>query len=283
MQEDVDVTIYLDHDQKYLVSGNLSYLSRPNGLGPSTSAVTSSITQVWLSRENYFRWNPIKELFVTIGLIDKVFGIRTADHTQFNRQGPGIDQYDGTTGTLTNGVMIQWNTSEHEFTLNPFIGNVNDDSSVRAKGATFMAEFATGEKSRTGSAILYQSTPTVTEEALDVHEKLGLTVGSSLLSELGYFKTKDSGLSLNTTGYYATVENMILLHRGYNFISDVEYLKTSTDTGNQPEQFRWGLGFLVFPLPRMEFRFTALDYRTWEPTKGDKDVWNLLAQFHLSL
>lgn len=275
MQEDVNVTLHLDKEQKFIVSANvgLAYRQAPGSRDPQ---------QVWLSREHYLRWGGIKNLFISIGMLDKVFGIRLIDHTAFSRSKLGINQYSNTIGTLTHGVVAQWIESDWELTAHGFMGNLGEEADLRKSGGTLMAEYSTGENSRTGFSILSEAGTKSSQQAVAIHEKLGLSHGSALLAEIGYHQKEDSSLSTKTTGVYAYAQTTVLLVRGYNLLSLAELYRSQEGDKILPDQFRWGTGFLVFPLPRTEIRLLAQDLRYWSPDKGDKDSWNVQAQLHFS-
>lgn len=288
MQEDLNLTVLIDHDQKYVVQLGLSRFPSNNGFAANG---TSGDPEIWYSRENYLRVQATKHLWISAGMLEKVYGLRLIDHTAFSRQGIGIVNYEVLHGSLTHGMVVQYNQTEYELTGNYFIGNLNEttdaDQNAKQKGFSLMFEYNVGEKSRAGISILSSSSSAIQESRIAVHDKLGLSLGSSLLTELGYFKDAASSTSTTNSGFYGLIQNSTLLRRGYSLLSLAEYYASSLNapsgTTDNGTNFRWGLGFLTFPLPRVEFRFAARDLRLWRNDQGNKDSWDLQAQLHLSL
>jgi hypothetical protein len=165
------------------------------------------------------------------------------------------------------------------------MGNLNEEEETRLQGASFMAEFSVGEKARPGFSVLTQSNDKLDQQILAIHNKLGLSHGSALLTELGYqMRSEKSGSTqTKTDGTYAFAQTTVLLKRGYNFLSMAEYYKDNAENRSRPDLFRWELGFLVWPIPRLEFRITAQDQRTWSTDNANQDAWALLGQVHISL
>jgi hypothetical protein len=274
MQQDLNLALH-DREQRFTFVGNLGWAQRA-GAGPYRS-------EVWLSREHYLRWQMSKEWWLSVGMLDKVFGIRQIDHTAYSREKLGLNNYRTTEYTLTHGAVLQWNQAEREITLHAFMGNYNEQEDLRQKGASVMAEWQTAENSRTGGSLLYSTSENVVQTRYALHQRLGLSHGSALLAEAGYHRDENKNAQTWATGYYAYTQSNILLTRGYNFVSLAEYYMGKTNQGAAPDQFRWGLGFLTFPLPRVEIRLMAIDIRQWSPDKGVKDTWQAQGQLHLSL
>lgn len=275
MQEDFNLTLILDQEQRYIVSGNI-------GVGYHQSPGEPEPTKVWLSREHYFRWNLFEKLYLTIGMMDKVFGLRLIDHTAFSRTRLDINQYRNISGTLTHGIVAHWIESEWELTGHGFIGNLNEEENLRKRGGSLMSEFTMGENKRVGFSVLTEGSPTAKQNAFAAHGKLAVSHGSALLLEAGFHKKEDSSTMSNLSGYYAFAQTTVLLKRGYNLLSVAEFYKSKQDEHDLPEMYRWGVGLLCFPLPRVEIRLIGQDLRYWSQDKGDKDSWNAQAQLHLS-
>lgn len=280
MQEEFDLSLALDKEQKFLLELGLSRYGGQDG-----------VPEVWLSREHYLRMQFAKSWWISVGMLDKVFGIRLIDHTVYALQRAGLGQYNNPQSTLAHGVVIQYNQQDYEITANVFVGNLfektSEEEQVKQKGASLMAEYNLAEKSRIGLSVLSSDSETTTLERLALHHKLGLSAGSAILSEVGIHRDKAKTSDATNTGYFGFIQTLLRMKRGYNFLSMAEYYQNQTSasgaTTTAPNLFRWGLGFLIFPLPRIETRLTAQSTRTWAQDRGVKDSWALLAQVHLSL
>lgn len=297
MQEEVNLTIPLHPEQKLLVTANLSRAER----GPYTLRTLDPNdpirynTETWLSREHYIRWQAGKSLFLMGGMFDKIFGLRLIDHTAYKTASvPGLTNYSVTRFGLTHGIAAQWIQAGYELSGHYFIGNqfesTGDEPNKQQKGFSLMAEYNLSEKARAGGSFLSSSSNDADILRLAVHDKRAVSFGSALLSELGYFTTKNKGGSSQseTTGHYALVHTTVHLRRGYNFLNLAEYYKSESKSGSNPpvegsDKFRVGFGLLTFPMPRTEVRLTTRNTRTWSTTTGDKDNWDIQAQLHLSL
>lgn len=274
MQGDLNVAIQLDSKAKYLIvlSGGFSPTpaARQNSKDPKDKNL--------ISREHYFRWQMHKKFFTYFGLMDKVYGIRTADHTAYSREVTGVAQND-----QAHGVMAQYYGDSWEFTAQGFAGNlIQEDAPNRQKGGALMAEFDLAEKSRIGTGVLYSANEFVKKTRFEIHSKLGLDKGNSFLTEIGLVQNNPVAVPNKKFGGYLRIENIYLITRGYNLLSQVEYYN-ATLSPESPDRTRWTVGFLTFPMPRMEFRAGFVNGRAISDTSISKDQWSLQTQLHLSL
>jgi hypothetical protein len=226
-----------------------------------------------ISRAHYIRWNPSKDWFLYAGLMDKVFGIRTPDHTAYSRSETGLAQND-----QSHGLVLQYNIEPWEFTFNPFLGNLSQRSDLRQVGASFMLEKDIGEKLRVGGAYINSKNDYIRWQRAEVHSKLGYGSGHSFLTELGLIH--DDPLNNRATqSTYVLAENLTHLARGYKFLTQFDFFNRSGS--RNPNQYRWTIGFLSFPAPRYEVRGTLINSRA----AGDEaanDLWQFQTQFHVS-
>ncbi len=272
MQAEANLAVSLDQDQKYVFVGSYGYVPTPQGQSSTSTNKPSN----WLSREHYFRWQVSDQYFLFIGSMDKVYGIRIIDHTSYSRLYTGNAQND-----QTHGVMIQRIRPENEITAHFFAGNLAQDSANRQKGLSIMYEKDLGEFHRIGGTGYYSSDDYVKWTRAEMHSKYGFGKGNSLLSEFGIIKNEVANTAA-TTGAYAMLEANALLTRGYNFVSQVDYINQTMSTAT-PDLIRWSTGLLMFPLPRFEFRTFIVNGRTVSDSGVSPDLWSLQAQLHLSL
>lgn len=272
MQADVNAAVFFDKDQKYTFVGSLGYVPKPFRLRRSGESIDKLI-----SRDHYFRIQTSDEFWVYLGMMDKVYGIRHANHTAYNRAPLGLAQNDQAHGITLHKVASGWEAS-----LNVFGGNLYQDAELRQVGASGMFEYDLREAFRVGFSALHSSNDFVTQQRLGVHSKYGLGHGSAILFEMGVLKdTPEFGDS--TQGYYLYSEAIQKVVRGFHVFVTGQAYKADM-TGSESDALRMGAGILAFPMQRVEWRIEVENQRALRNTAAiSKDTWALLAQLHLSL
>lgn len=274
MQLDLSNAILFDDAQRWVAVATFGYLPTPKAL-ENTSGPIAKPSNI-ISREHYLRWNPSREWLVYLGFMDKVFGIRTNDHTAFSRQKTGLAMNDQADGAMIMYVIPTW-----EFTLNPFVGDLTQAADLRQKGASLMIEKDLAEKHRIGGAVLSSQNDYLRWLRAELHSKLGFGEGNSFLTEIGIIQDQAKG-DLPILGTYAFIEGLALLTRGYFLMSQVEYYNKTMSTLS-PDQIKWSFGLLMFPAPRFEVRTTLINGRTQSDTGVSADQWQAQLQFHIAL
>jgi hypothetical protein len=282
MQNEFNTAIQFDADQKYVFVGSIEDVS----LSTSSSGYPND---AWISREHYFRWQFKENWFLSVGMMEKVFGIRIIDHTAYAIQNLNLDSHTSVLGTLTHAATLYWSEPNRDIAVQLFIGNVNEsepspasDQQIRQKGGSIMTEFNTGENSRTGGSFLMSSNLSTRMQRVAAHQRMGISHGSALLAEAGFLQNQDISQGNGiTTAFFGFAQATALIRRGYNLLSLAEYYRSPQGQAN--DQFRWGMGIVAFPMPRLEIRFTVRDARTWSPNNGVPDSWDMQAQLHLAL
>ena len=99
--------------------------------------------------------------------------------------------------------------------------------------------------------------------------------------EYGLIQDQATG-SNKTTGSYNLVQALVLLTRGYNLKATIERYNQEFK-GTSPDQWRWTIGLLTFPMPRFEMRLDMVNQRQFSTTQADDDIWALQGQIHVSL
>lgn len=275
MQADLNVAIPLDQKTKFLIVASGGYQPTP----ASAQGQKDPENKNFISHEHYLRWQMTKELFTYFGTMDKVFGIRTADHTAYSRAITRNGQNDQSTGIIAQYYGEGW-----ELTGNGFVGNLaqEKDEKLRQKGGSIMYEHDTAEKNRIGTAVMISSNDYVGINRVEFHSKLGLEKGNSMLTEVGFFNYNPKADPNKDWGGYLLLQGVYLMERGYNVISQIEYMNASLSP-KDPDLTRWTFGLLAFPMPRVEFRATFVNGRSITDTTVGKDQWMLQTQLHLSL
>ncbi len=272
MQADVNAAIFLDEDQKKTIVASVGYVPEPFRLQNSGEKVDTMI-----SREHYFRYQMKDELWLSVGMMDKVYGIRHSDHTAFSRSRTGIAQND-----QTHGLVAHYIGSNYEYAGHIFMGNLYQDSELRQKGASGMFEFDVREAFRVGTSVLMSSNSFVDHQRLAVHSKYGLGHGSALLFEMGLIKNSPK-TGDSSQGYYIFSEAIQKVVRGYHIFANGQSYKSDMTSAN-PDVVRLGAGLQAFPMQRVELRIEVQNERLiTNAATIAPDTWAFLAQLHLSL
>lgn len=273
MQGDLDLAFHLDQSNQLVYVFNFGYIPTPLAQSPTESKPAN-----WISKSNYLRWQLQKGLMVYAGLFDKFFGIRHADHTAVNRSVIGLGQSDQSTG-----VALQYSQEQYEAVANLFFGNFNQDKEVRQVGASLMYEYYLDKTLTLGGSLLQSESDFKKEGRIALHSRLGFAKGKSFMFELGLFdNASKTTVDKSNQGSYAFLQGLIGLSKGYNFLTSFQFLKNDMKTSNGAESDRLGVGLLMFPFQKTEFRLEVVNNRQAAVASSADDTWNLQSQVHLS-
>ena len=278
MQADVGATIQGDEDGKYLGSFTMGRIVKPQDYATGETPLTSLHP-----REYYFRGQLNKTLWVYVGLMDKVFGLRNVDHTSYQRTYQGFNESTNTKNGVVNsqGVILQKTEDKWELTGNYFIGNPSDDPRYKQHGFSLMNETEVGELKRLGASFMSAQSDVLKKDMVALHYRQALSKGSAVMFEYGLIQDQATG-SDKTTGSYNLVQALVLLTRGYNLKATIERYNQEFK-GSSPDQWRWAVGFLTFPMPRLEMRLDFVNQRQFSTNQADDDSWAVEGQIHVSL
>lgn len=272
MQEDFNIHMPFNEEQTFIFAMNLGAVTEESAASPSK---TFSGTLL-MSREYYIRGQMNDNLWFYVGLLDKVFGIRHADHTAVNRSFLGLGQ-----NHQVHSLIVHYAKEQHELFINPFIGNLNLEKDKQFPGVSLHYEYEPAERWRMGVSYMRdRDTASLEKNTLGFLLKRGISGGHSLLAETG-FKNYVGTDNKAMTSVYAWTQATMRIVRGVFFQSVMEYLKADTSK-LASENMRFGAGFLLFPMQRMEFRFGGVSGRSIDPTQISKDTWAMQSQLHLS-
>lgn len=271
MQADANVAFLFDQDQKTIAVMSFGYY-------PVSSALKNDPNKPsdWISREHYVRYLAKENLSVFVGLMDKSYGVRTVDHKAYSREKVGVAQND-----QTYGVMAIFKKEPWEFTPHVFIGNLAQNSELRQKGFSFMAEKDLTQFHRVGSSLMISENNYTSWLRLGAHSKLGFGKGNSFIFESGIIQNKPKTGDIKNGGY-VFAESVAIIERGYFFLSQLEYYNETLSTKSN-DNLKWTLGFLTFPLLKTELRFTIVNGRSINDASVNSDTTSAQLQLHLSL
>ncbi|MGE0527982.1 MAG: hypothetical protein AB7P49_13020 [Bdellovibrionales bacterium] len=274
MQAEGNVALFFKQDQSLGLVASYGHAPIPNRLKSSPGA---GDTEEWISREHYLRWQSSESLWWYFGMMDKVYGIRTVNHTAYSRARTGLAMNDQAHGVVAHYIQPTW-----EVSANGFVGNLYQDADLRQVGGSIMAEYAYREAGRLGASLLHSSNKYVANQRLGVHVRRGYGYGSALLMEVGLIK--DSPKSGDArTGYYVFSEAIQRVARGYHVFLSGQAYKDRMES-DRPDSLKASFGLLAFPMQRVEFRLEMENTRQIENSPAVSDeFWLMLGQVHIAL
>lgn len=272
MQLDFSLAVPLDQEQRYLVSVTYGY--KPDPANPTRR----NFNRILL-REAYARINIGEPYWVYLGKLDKVFGIRTVDHTAYSRVATGLTQ-----NTQSVGGILHYIQETYEITGQYFVGDPNSlTPTTEQKGFTFMTEYDFDVAVRAGFSLLSsKSDAKLGINAYALHVKQGIGKSAALLVEQGIVQTKDETAPLTLNASYTLAETSVRLTRGVHLLTNVERYVKDVSTAF-PEQWKFGLGFQYFPTMRYEVRLGGVHTRATSTGTVTPDQWALQGQLHVAL
>lgn len=271
MQRDINLTFIFDEASRTIFTLNYGLLAEANtdyyGNGKEIDAI---------SREHYLRTYLSEKLLFAVGLMDKVYGLRTGDHTASSRSALGLGQDD-----QVHGVLFQWLEEEWDVSLNAWAGNLFREADDRKKGGAIQFEYGLSEKDRIGASFLMEGNDAISSKRFAIHNRWGFPrSNSSILAELGVKHDHIKG-STATLGSYGLIQSLINMTRGYNFLTVIERSQRESKFSS-PEVQRWTFGLLMFPMQRTEMRVTAVQIKNFSAQTVFRDQWQFQGQVHVS-
>ncbi len=270
MQAEGSLAVHLDADQENILMFSFGYVPKPESKKDDPDIKT------WISREHYARIKMGEAWWLYAGMMDKVFGIRQVDHTQFSRVSLGLGMND-----QSHGVMLQKVSENYELFAHLFAGNMFQEAELRQKGLSLMYEFDPLETTRMGASALMSQNEFVQWLRLAIHARHSLGRGGAVMAEAGVREDKEKLSSDKKHAIYSYLQSQLPLTRGYFFLSNLEF-RFDNSLSSFPNRNRLALGTLMFPAPRTEFRLLAILGRPWQAEGVGEDTWQYQAQFHLS-
>ncbi len=274
MQNDINVNFFLDKEQKFSFISTATYTTYPIRFATSTGKNSAPF---WFAKEFYFRYQISRNFWLYAGQLDKPFGIRHIDHTLVSRSGIGLGQFDQSQSLILHATYNEWDVA-----FSGFMGNSLEENRFKQKGFSITGEYELREKNRIGLSILKSKNDIVGWTRLATHSRVGLSKGSAILTELGFFENQSlTASSKPPTGVYAVVQTLAHIQRGYNLLTTLQYSKADIDKP-VTEKTSFTVGALMFPMQRTEFRLSAINGQNYDESTGSKDSWQLQSQLHFS-
>lgn len=272
MQIDFGGTAYFDRDQKYSFTYTAGYI-------PNAETTQKNSVNRFLPREYFARVQIGEPFWLYLGKLDKAYGIRNLDHTSFQRLPQELNQ-----NTQSHGVIAHYVQENYEIAGNVFVG---DQASLNPKGEqkgfSLWSEYDFAPRMRGGFSFLRSNNDLEKSIMLaGVHWRQALAKGSAIMFEYGLTQKIDKSLGTSGNGSYTFVESYVEMSRGYNLLVNLERYNGDT-AANTPEQWKTGIGLLMFPINRLEFRVNAWHMRQVSSEEASPDNWSLQGQLRVSL
>ncbi|MGZ3723076.1 MAG: hypothetical protein ACXVA9_09110 [Bdellovibrionales bacterium] len=261
------VAKFLEND-KFILVGNIGYAPTP-----LQEAGSGKSYKNFRSREYYagYRYSP--EFGVYAGLMDKAFGIRVPDHIAFSRTVTRLDQDD-----QTDGILLHLLTENWEVALQPFVGNLVQESKLREKGVAIQIGTMVADTTRLGASFAQSKSDFINRTMYALDARSGFGQSHSLLFEIGQVESTPIN-EIKTTDRYVFLQNQWLLHRGLSSILTAEMQQPNIKKNG--EIYRFGPGVQYFPIYRMEFRADLYDTRDRSSAAYSDDTWMITGQVHI--
>jgi hypothetical protein len=269
MMANINLVVKFGKNDKYYASGTFGYAPKPRGN-------KSSDEPSYRSREAYVGMRINENWGVYGGLMDKIFGIRVADHIAFSRSITGLTMND-----QSQGVAFHYTRPEFEAGVQYFVGNPTQDAELRQKGFTTQMEYTLGPKTRLGGSFLSSASEHLENTMMSVHGRWGFDKGSSILGELGQVTRTPTATGVGSTSRYAFLQNHILLRRGTFYFTTLELFWANVEKDDKV--LRIGPGLQYFPFQGLELRMDLINSRVFSETNFTKDSWAIAGQVHLWL
>lgn len=269
-------TILLKQDYSLFATGSIAYSPVPLTIETFSDEEVSN----YRSREHYIGWRPAREFGIYAGLMDKVYGLRIAEHNAYSRSTTGLAQND-----QSHGVQFHWTPGKNwELGLGVFVGNLSQDAELRQKGFSGKFDYKLDHKRAVGLSLLKSASEFVEQEAVALHYMGAVGKGSAVLLEFGqslYTPANESSDASDTTikqyYRYGLTGLYLKMFRGLYLINAVEYIK------RDPESYtlRFAPGIQWFPIQRVELKAEIYNTRNFSEQSASEDDWSLLTQLHL--
>lgn len=222
-------------------------------------------------RELYLGMRPWNSIGLYTGLMDKIYGIRIAEHSSYARSITGLAQND-----QAYGVQLHWAHPWLEAGFGYFIGNLVQDEKLRQKGWSTKIDYIISHRSTIGVSHLSSTNEFLKEYMQAFHFKTAVGKGSAFMAEYGRVVKEAVASDVKSEHQYGFAQAYLKTTRGVYLINSLEYLREMDgDT-----KLRFGPGVQIFPMQRLELRVELYNSRNFSDKTSTKDSWDFLGQVH---
>lgn len=267
MMADLNIVMKYDPAARYFASFSFGYAPTPSIYEKSNTEVDN-----YRWHEAYIGMRPWQGIGIYFGLMDKVYGIRIAEHTNYSRSVTNLSHND-----QAHGLQLHYTNEMVEITGGYFLGNLNQKEKLRQKGLSAKAEYKVNYKNSVGVSVLKSENSFLDMYMGAFHYKAAVGKGSAFMAEYGKVVKKSLVDQSEDSQVYGLGQVYLQGLRGLFFINSIEYLKE--ESGDY--RMRYGPGVQIFPHRGYEFRFEIYNTRNFSDTGSTRDTWDLLGQTHL--
>lgn len=264
----LDLNLVLKNATNSLIfSSTVGYAPVPISLKDSDDEV-----EEYRLRELYLGWRMFDGFGVYVGLMDKIYGLRIAEHTAYSRSITNLTHND-----QSYGIQLHYNSSNFEIGAGYFIGNLVQEENLRQVGASIKADYVLSHKSTIGVSALSSQNEFLENYMGAFHFKTAVGKGSAFMTEYGTVNKKNVSTSEETQENYLLSQAYLKLSRGTYLLNSVEHLKENQGDS----RLRFGPGLQLFPIQRLELRFEFYNTRYLSDSTSTEDSLDFLGQAHL--
>lgn len=276
MQNDLNLNFFADEKHNIGLISTVGYLENAVAIAPNKAVAGND--RVFM-KEYFLKYRINKTWLVQLGMQDKAFGIKTANHTAVNRAQIGLGNNDQTHGLLVHNIE-----KEYDLFLMGWAGNLHLPKDSQSAGGSVMYEAKYGKSNTYGIGVLSEKKESAKLANLEVHNKMGFGDGNMLLMELGHSEKEltTAGVTSEIRSDYLFTQGNINITQGYFILSDLEFSKVAAGTTSL-ETLKWELGILAFPIQRIELRAAVVNRKIFNAPEAVEDLWSIYTQLHLSL
>ena len=254
-------------DNKYFFSYTIGYAPVRDHLKRSGTDYDN-----YRVREAYFGYRIMPEFGLYLGLNDKIYGIRIAEHSNYSRSLSNLNQND-----QSFGLQFHYSKPKFELSGGYFIGNPVQDDKLRQKGLSVKADYVIAHKATIGASVLTSKNEYMKQFMTAFHTKSAVGKGSSVLLEVGMVKKQAVAGTKESTDFYGYGQSYLNISRGVFLINSLEFYENS----NKDLNMKAGPGIQIFPSQKLEFRFELYNTRVISSDQSSEDKWDLLSQIHM--
>ena len=253
---------------KFIATATIGYAPTPRNQSSEEDVPN------YRTREHYIGYRINENWGLYAGLMDKVYGIRIPDHNAYARS---ITQ--NTMNDQTHGILLHYTSPKVDIGIQPYLGNLGEESNVRQIGGAGTFEYTVNNQFRPGASVQYGSSEFLKAYAYAFHTRAGFGKGNAIMAEIGSRKEEQVLRGLESEEAYWMIQTHLLAKKGFFFVNTIEYFKADIEQNNKT--LRWGPGFQYFIVNGVEIRADLYNSRIFSDLSVSNDVWDLTGQLHL--
>jgi len=223
-------------------------------------------------REAYAGYRLSPDFGLYLGLNDKIYGIRIAEHSNYSRAVNNLSQND-----QSLGLQFHYSKPSFEVSGGYFVGNPVQDEKLRQKGFSVKADYVVAHKASVGVSVLSSKNEYLKQFMSAFHVKSAVGKGSAVLLEVGQVKKQSVSGAKESSEFYGYGQSYLNIMRGVYLINSLEFYQNS----NKDLNMKAGPGIQIFPSQKLEFRFEVYNTRVISSDQSTEDKWDLLSQIHV--